>query len=125
MWRQDDIHVLTNWGVRTLKNHPWGARRPPVAVVGRRPDGEHRLVEVPLVALHDQLVGAADHVDVVGGVELGHHIAAEQVAGPPRTHAPACGVWGGETQKDTFNTNSPITPGPCTGPGGGGGLLHH
>ena len=66
----------------------------PVAVVGRWPHSEHRLVEVPLIALHDQLVRSTDHVDVVGGVELGHHVAPEQVAGTSGTHAPPCGVWG-------------------------------
>ena len=60
-----------------------------VAVVGRRPDGQHGLVEVPLVALHDELVGATNEVDVVGVVELSDHVAAEQVAGAARTHAPA------------------------------------
>lgn len=48
---------------------------------------------MPLVALHDQLVRSADHVDVIGGVELGDHVAAEQVAGAPGTHPPACSVW--------------------------------
>lgn len=65
----------------------------PVAVVGRRPHGEHGLVEVPLVPLHDQLVSAADHVDVVGGVELGHHVASEQVASASGTHPPPSGIW--------------------------------
>lgn len=65
----------------------------PVAVVGRRPHGEHCLVEVPLVPLHDQLVSAADHVDVVGSVELGHHVASKQVAGTSGTHPPPSGIW--------------------------------
>lgn len=64
----------------------------PVAVVGRRPHGEHGLVEVPLVPLHDQLVSAADHVDVVGGVELGHHVASKQVASASGTHPPPSGI---------------------------------
>ena len=83
------------------------AHPPPVAVVGRRPHGEHRLVEVPLVALHHQLVGAADHVDVVGRVELGHHVGAEQVAGPPRAGASARGVWGRETRQSQFRRGPP------------------
>lgn len=64
----------------------------PVAVVGCRPHGEHGLVEVPLVAFHDQLVRSADHVDVVGRVELCHYVAAEQVARAPRAHPPARSV---------------------------------
>lgn len=64
----------------------------PVAVVGRRPHGEHSLVEVPLVPLHDQLVSTADHVDVVGGVELGHDVAPKQVAGTSGTHPPPGGI---------------------------------
>lgn len=49
---------------------------------------------MPLVALHDQLVRAADHVDVVGGVELGHHVAPKQVPSSSGTHAPPSGICG-------------------------------
>ena len=64
----------------------------PVAVVGCRPHSEYSLVEVPLVTFHHQLVGTADHVNVVGCIELGHHVTAKQVAGPTGAHAPACCV---------------------------------
>lgn len=47
---------------------------------------------MPLVSLHDELVGATDHLDVIGGVELRHHVATEQVSRPPGGHAPALGV---------------------------------
>ncbi len=67
----------------------------PVAVVGSGPHRENRLVEVPLVALHNELVRSADHVDVVSGVELGHHVTSEQIPGSPRTHAPSRGVCSG------------------------------
>lgn len=43
-----------------------------VAVVGGRPHGQQGLSKVPLVALHHQLVAAADQLDLVGGVELQH-----------------------------------------------------
>ena len=70
-----------------------------IAIIGSRPNGENGLVEVPLVAFHDELMGAADHVDVVGGVELRHNVAAEQIAGASRTHAPALRVfWVGPKQ---------------------------
>ena len=42
----------------------------PVAVVWSRPDCEDGLRKVPLVALHHQLVGPADYLDVVGGTKL-------------------------------------------------------
>lgn len=71
----------------------------PVAVVGCGPHSEHGLIEVPLVSLHDQLVGPADHVDVVGCVELGHHVTAKQVARPPWAHTPPCGVWEREAER--------------------------
>ena len=45
-----------------------------VAVVWRRPDGQHGLAKVPLVALHDKLVRATDHLNVVRLVELRHHV---------------------------------------------------
>lgn len=64
----------------------------PVAVVGCGPHGEHSLVEVPLVALHDQLVRSTNHVDVVGGVELSHHVAPEQISSPSGTDPPPGGV---------------------------------
>jgi hypothetical protein len=41
-----------------------------VAVVGRAEHGHHRLLVAPIVALHDQLVCAADEVQAVGVVEL-------------------------------------------------------
>ncbi len=67
-------------------------RSAPVAVVRSGPHRENRLVEVPLVPLHNELVRSADHVDVVSGVELGHDVTPEQISGSPRTHAPSGGV---------------------------------
>lgn len=87
----------------------------PVAVVWGRPDGEHGLVEVPLVALHDQLVGPADHVDVVGRVELGHHVAAKQVACPPGAHPPALGICKGETEDVSRNKSATEPSGVSNG----------
>lgn len=49
-------------------------RNVPVAIVRRGPHREDRLVEMPLVPLHDQLMGPADHVDVVSGIELRHDV---------------------------------------------------
>jgi hypothetical protein len=40
----------------------------------------------------DQLVRARDQVDVVGGIELRDHVAAEQVPGASRREAPAVNV---------------------------------
>ena len=65
-----------------------------VAIIGRGPDRQHGLVEVPLVPFHDELMGSTDHVDVVGGVELRHGVAAEQISGAARRHAPALRVLG-------------------------------
>ena len=65
-----------------------------VAIIGRGPDRQHGLVEVPLVPFHDELMGSTDHVDVVGGVELRHDVAAEQISGAARRHAPALRVLG-------------------------------
>lgn len=65
----------------------------PVAVVWCRPHGQYRLIEVPLVSFHDQLMCSADHVDVIGCVELGHHITTKQVTRSSGTHTPTCGVY--------------------------------
>lgn len=59
-----------------------------VAVVRGGPNGKHGLVEVPLVALHDELMRAAYQLDAVRLVELRDHVRAEQVAGASWTHAP-------------------------------------
>eukprot|EP00303_Exanthemachrysis_gayraliae_P002182 CAMPEP_0206002310 /NCGR_PEP_ID=MMETSP1464-20131121/2663_1 /ASSEMBLY_ACC=CAM_ASM_001124 /TAXON_ID=119497 /ORGANISM="Exanthemachrysis gayraliae, Strain RCC1523" /LENGTH=117 /DNA_ID=CAMNT_0053375647 /DNA_START=344 /DNA_END=694 /DNA_ORIENTATION=+ len=48
----------------------------PVAVVGRGPHGDEALVEHPLVALHDELVGPGNLAEVVGVQELLHNVAA-------------------------------------------------
>ena len=37
---------------------------------------------------NEYLVSPTDHLDVVGGVELGDHVWAEEVASPSRWHAP-------------------------------------
>eukprot|EP00955_Chlamydomonas_euryale_P017729 189382-Chlamydomonas_euryale.AAC.5 len=63
-----------------------------VAVVWRAPHRDQLVVEHPLVAVHHQLVCAADEVDLVGLVELRHDLAAEQVAGAARRQAPALDV---------------------------------
>ena len=47
---------------------------------------------MPLVSLHDELMGAADEVDIVGMVELAHHIGAEEETGTTGTDAPALRV---------------------------------
>lgn len=79
----------------------------PVAVVGCRPHGEHGFIEMPLVALHNQLVSPADHVDVIGSVELGDHVTAEQVAGASGTHPPTSSIWRTHTQGYQSAQNEP------------------
>ena len=59
---------------------------------------------MPLEALHDELMRSADELDVVGLVELLHHVASEQVARPARTHAPASAVcWRQESYVTTHH----------------------
>ena len=55
----------------------------PVTIIWRWPDRENCFIEMPLVSLNDQLVCSADHVNVVGSVELTDHITAKQVPRPP------------------------------------------
>lgn len=66
----------------------------PIAVIGRRPDSQNRLVEVPLVAFHYQLVSAANHVNIVRGVELCHHVTPEEISGATWRNAPTLRVLG-------------------------------
>ena len=49
---------------------------------------------MPLVSLHHELVRPADHLDVVGGVELADHVASEEISGTSRRDSPALGVLG-------------------------------
>lgn len=65
----------------------------PVAVVGRGPDCEDGVVEVPLVALHDELVRTTDELERVVQVEFGGHVGAEEEAGAARRHAPSESVF--------------------------------
>ena len=60
----------------------------PVAIVRRRPHCQHRFVEMPFVAFHDQLMRSANHVDAIRLIELRHDIAAEQIAGTALANAP-------------------------------------
>lgn len=64
----------------------------PVAVVRGGPHGQHSFIKVPLIALHDELVGSANHVDVICSIELGHNVAAKEISCSSRTNSPACSV---------------------------------
>lgn len=46
-----------------------------------------------LIAFHDELVGAADELDVVLSVELLDDVASEEVAGAAGGEVPALDVW--------------------------------
>ena len=71
------------WARRT------GTGNAPVAVVGRTPDGDDRLVEHELVALHRELVRTRDEIDSVPVREHLHDISAKEIAGPAWGEAPA------------------------------------
>jgi hypothetical protein len=63
-----------------------------VAVVGGGPDRHEVLVlEVVLVALHDELVGATDELDAVDVTELVRHFGAEDPACASGRDGPAWG----------------------------------
>ena len=51
-----------------------------VAIVGRGPHRHEAVVEHELVALHDELVRAADEAEAVAVVELLHNVRAKEVA---------------------------------------------
>ena len=53
-----------------------------VAVVGRRPNRhEVRVFEPVLEAVHDELMGSGDELEVVDVIVLGGHLGAEKPAG--------------------------------------------
>lgn len=70
------------------KNIKYNRISVPIAVVGCRPDGDNLVVEHPLVALHNKLVGTADVVDVVSVIKRGDDIAPKEVASPTWTQPP-------------------------------------
>lgn len=61
----------------------------PVAIIWSRPYGQNCFVKVPFKAFHDQLMGPANHVYVIGIIELCNYIRSEQVAGTSRRYSPA------------------------------------
>ena len=65
----------------------------PVAVIRRAPDGDDRLVEHELEALHRELVRARDEVDGVVVREDLRDVRAEEEACAARREAPAGYVW--------------------------------
>lgn len=65
----------------------------PIAVVGSRPDGNALLVEVPLVAFHNQLMSAADGFRAVGLIERLYDISPEEVAGAAWGDGPALNLF--------------------------------
>ena len=69
----------------------WSAAGPdaPVAVIGRGPHGDDRVVEHELVALHRELVRARNEVDRVVVREYLRDVRAEEEACSARRQAPA------------------------------------
>lgn len=59
-----------------------------VAVVWSTKDGHHILIMAPVVALHDQLMGAGHQGEAVGVVEGFRDVLSEGVAGPSGGDAP-------------------------------------
>jgi len=76
----------------------------PIAVVGRRPHGDERLVEHVLVALHHELMRSCDERNVVGAVELVDDVAAKQEASATRAQAPAVDLLGIRPQQVAHGT---------------------
>lgn len=64
----------------------------PVAVVGRGPDGDERIVKHVLVALLYELVRARNQIQVVHVVELVRHLGAEEPACASRRDTPGLDV---------------------------------
>lgn len=84
-WSQTQRNLRPTKGLE--KQRSW-----PVAVIRSWPDSEDRLIEMPLVPLHDQLMRSADQVNLVGWVKLLHHVTAEQVSSTTGTDTPALGI---------------------------------
>lgn len=65
----------------------------PIAVIWRRPNSQDSLVEMPLVAFHNQLVSSTNHVNAISSVELCNNVTAKQIASTAWRHAPALSVF--------------------------------
>jgi len=79
--------------VDVLKVQDGGDVAASVAVVGRGPDRHHLVVEHVLVALVDELVGAANEFEVVEMNEFGGDFRSEEPARAPRTRRPRVHVF--------------------------------
>jgi len=75
------VHLLVDF-------HDSGLVAAPVAVVWRRKDRHDLLLVTPVVAVHDELVGARDRLQPVLLVELRRHVHAEGVSGAAGAHPP-------------------------------------
>lgn len=69
---------------RIINFHNSGLIAASVTVVGRREDSNDLSVMLPLVALHDKLVGACDEMKTVDMSKLFRNILPESVTGSPR-----------------------------------------
>lgn len=76
----------------------------PVAVVGGAEDGHHVPVVAPVVAFHDQLMGARDERQPIGVVERLRDVLAERIARPARRDAPSPAVVRVRPQQVTHRT---------------------
>ena len=70
-----------NWKVSKTRENNSEQYTLPVAVIRSWPHCKDHVVEVPLEALHDQLMSPTDHIHIVGLVELLDHVHSKQVAG--------------------------------------------
>ena len=76
----------------------------PVAIVWCRPDSENSLVEMPFVALHDQLMSSTNHLNIICSIELTDNIASKQISCSSWWHSPSLGVLWVTPKKITHGT---------------------
>ena len=65
-----------------------------VAIVGRREDGDDRLLMAPVVTFHDKLMGTGDECESIGTIELFRHILTESVTSTTRRDTPSAAIIG-------------------------------
>lgn len=67
----------------------------PVAIVWRRENGDYRSVVLPLITLHDKLMGPGNEVKIVDVGELFGDVLTERVSSASRRNPPTTPALGG------------------------------
>lgn len=84
------IYRILGGGIgRIVDFHNGGLIATAVAIIGRRKDGHNRPIVLPLIALHNELMGSRNEIQAIDVRELLRNVLPKGIARAPWRYAPA------------------------------------